>query len=67
VEELASHDVHIHIVAGICIIDNISIRDCQIVVKVRCMIETVVKELFQTDFRRCFLACKSHMEQYVPF
>jgi hypothetical protein len=30
VEELASHDVHIHIVAGICAIDNISIRNCQI-------------------------------------
>jgi hypothetical protein len=32
VEELASHDVHMHIVAGICAIDNISIRDCQIII-----------------------------------
>jgi hypothetical protein len=33
---------------------------------VRCIGETVVKELLQTDFRRCFLALKVHMEQYVP-
>jgi hypothetical protein len=39
VEELASHDVHIHIVAGICAIDNISIRDCQFIVKVNLLSE----------------------------